>query len=810
MILSNDALAEDVFSSYVRSLAPSGEPSDEALDEVWTEVRRVLRRALQRRGLWDRPPIYVGVSGHEPWTTRETADRRGLPAQAQDALDELATDFYVETFVERLPMLRRYVARGDSIKKLVSLRVRQFLHQRQQASDPLGHRLFQWLRDALQEAVDQQQLQVKGDDVRRRQAKIHNGTVFLLSTSTEQAPTNGQVLPDETVLAAEDALSIAVGRWNDDLLVDWATARGAEVGKMVGRLAARLGGLRETGLQSFTFKALVDVFKRDVRTRLAGLLGDPTETSLEAEALGQLEQRDRIRELGACVEAGVRGGGGQQRTRDQLLKLWRFLEMFALAASDSGLPQGASPKWVAALEEENLPSHRRLSGLLGIRHDRFPTLLARLKDEAQRCLAALGGTGPGSSGESEDETSPDTLANTGAPAGPEASLDAKQNLRHHLKRLTAEAYGPAEASGRTVSSRRDLAASSTVNGPVLGDLYHFESCPEPGVEWLVVEFDDATGDGLVIPADSLSWIGSADVAANDDSALGPLVLRSDLGLWLGLSILTAERRVGAVAATDLERVRSHRRQPPVAVSMAAQEIDLDTEYRDWRRSLEGARNAVARVEGGQIEEPRSVSELPSPEVGAPAVVAVSPEDEERFSIPSEASENNVEPLERVRPQRSRMLWALAASGIAVIAGSALLASWAQQRGLESRLSDLQDAHGALLRELVVERLPQVAVPWLLAPFQATRGETIRFSVPANARSIGLLVTADNGDRIEISDAAGDHVWSAVVDQGDSRDEALIVLPATLMPPGRYQVNIWHGDGLPLNFDLLIEVPRASE
>lgn len=367
-------------ADFVRSLAPDGEPTDHALDALWGNLRRRLRRALQRRGLWDRPPIYLGISGGEAWWSDDRSDDGGVPTGGGDALDEMVTDFYVETFIERLPVLLRYVEQGDDLERVVALRIRQFLHQRQRRNDPLGHALFRWLRDALELATADGRLAIESSGAAARRPKISNDTVFLAGSAASET-------------AGEAALAAAVSRWSNDLLVDWACARGLRMRPLVDRLAGHLAGLGEAGVARFDLKSLLDVFKRDVRQRLADLLGDPAAAEEAPDDALRVEQRDRIRAISGCVEAAIRQGGGQQRTRDQLLALWRFLERFALAA-DEEIARTTSPLSAAVLAQEELPSHRRLSRLLGIRHDRFPALLARLKEEVRHCLDSPAGRDP--------------------------------------------------------------------------------------------------------------------------------------------------------------------------------------------------------------------------------------------------------------------------------------------------------------------------------------------------------------------------------------------------------------------------------
>ncbi len=145
------------------------------------------------------------------------------------------------------------------------------------------------------------------------------------------------------------------------------------------------------------------------------------------------------------------------------------------------------------------------------------------------------------------------------------------------------------------------------------------------------------------------------------------------------------------------------------------EIDVDADYREWRRSLEAARNAVARVYGGSIAAARKVIPMPRP------------------------------------GKRHHRPWAAVASIVVVLGAGAWI--W-----------DLQKESDRLARELEIERQPESTIPSLLAPLGTRRGSTEELVVPPGARSIALLIDAANSDRLEIRDAAGDEVCSPVRQQ----------------------------------------------
>ena len=729
------------FSDFVRSLEPTGEPPDEAMDGLWTALRLRLRRTLQRRGLWDRSPAYLGVLGQAAWTTPVTANRRGFPGAEMDALDELTTDVYVELFVKRLPSLRRYAAGGDNLEKIVRLAVGQLIVERQRQNDRLGYRLYQWLRAALEGALRRRRLHVIAGG-----AKIRNDSVFGFEPRAASEP------------ASEDTLAARVRVWNDELLLRWLTARGPEVRALVEVLEARILELRSAGVETFAFKSLVDALKRDVRGRLASFLGNAAHEAVSEDPLAAAEERQRLDALSACVEAGVSSGGGQQRTREKLLKLWRFLVAFAWSAADPGARRSPDAALAAALAADALPSHRQLSRLLAIRHDRIPALLARLKDEAERCLEPS----PEPVAAPAGVAIPDTLGASAAARGAEVSVDETGDLRQRLKASTAEAF------------RRSVPGVDAGTGPEVGSLYRLEGCLEPGIEWLAVELDEAGGEVLAIPADSLPLLGAADVAVSGEAGTGPLSLRCDFGVWLPARAFAGEWRGATLEATDVDHARELHAAAADAAA-AVSEIDLDPDYQDWRRSLEAACHAVARIYDGHLDV-----EVTATTAGA----------------------GNVVPIDREAYRRPSWRSVAAAASLVLTLG----AGWWTYRSLQERMTELRSERDQLAARLDLELRPESTVPWLLAPPGTRRGSALPLVVPPGARSIALLIDAVAGDRLVIRDAAGDEIFSATLERVDVLNEALVRLPASRMPPGYYGVKLWRDGTVEIDFSMRIERP----
>ncbi len=99
---------------------------------------------------------------------------------------------------------------------------------------------------------------------------------------------------------------------------------------------------------------------------------------------GRLE-RERFLELARKVEECLDDLRVQSRTRKHLLTLWQFLRAFAMAGVED---PAALHRFLPAAEEERVPSYRKLSQLLGIPRDRFPDLLATVREEVERVFRA--------------------------------------------------------------------------------------------------------------------------------------------------------------------------------------------------------------------------------------------------------------------------------------------------------------------------------------------------------------------------------------------------------------------------------------
>ena len=155
---------ESVFTEHVRTLAGRASLNPHRLEELWSALRAALRSELKRRGLWETPPVYLGIYGWESWEAS---------GEKETALEELLAECYSYIFFLRLRSLEAQLKLKENIDGLIFLNIRHFLHERQKEHDPLGSQVFQVLQAAVRAAVAEGDLYVlQGDE------RIRNHTVL--------------------------------------------------------------------------------------------------------------------------------------------------------------------------------------------------------------------------------------------------------------------------------------------------------------------------------------------------------------------------------------------------------------------------------------------------------------------------------------------------------------------------------------------------------------------------------------------------------------------------------------------------------
>jgi hypothetical protein len=336
-----------VFTDYVRALARRGEPPDEReLASLFHALRSALRSELRRRGLWERPPSYLGLVGWQSWDRAAGGE--------QSALDDLAVECYTFIFVDRLRSLQAQLRVKPDIEGLIVLDVRHFVHERQRQHDPLGFRVFEILRAAVRGALERGELHVLDGDPR-----VRNETVLGFGPGGEPPPRPAP---------------------------DLVTARGKRQDELVEGLRRRLPELRGEGFRSFRFSVLLDPLKNDARSRWAALLGQAAGDVVPDEGAGAArsaqpdtgaEERESFDRLVRQVDESLRRLPTDERTRGYLASLWAHLSGQASDPADLAAPDRLS--------------QRKMAGQLGIPRERVPELLATLGRMVEECRA----TGPG-------------------------------------------------------------------------------------------------------------------------------------------------------------------------------------------------------------------------------------------------------------------------------------------------------------------------------------------------------------------------------------------------------------------------------
>ncbi|MCP4662918.1 MAG: hypothetical protein GY856_46595 [bacterium] len=166
-------------------------------------------------------------------------------------------------------------------------------------------------------------------------------------------------------------------------------------------------------------------------------------------------------------------------------------------------------------------------------------------------------------------------------------------LHEELRRQTGEALRR-HASAALWEERRRAAS------PVAGELLLMRETAEHAIEWAVLgSAPDEPQRVLMVPADTVPLVGSADVEVPADDAAGPLSLRCRYGLWRRLGDSDLGPRQGSVAvapeyvAWALEKYRAIAARALVG-SASERDVDTDPEYQEWEEVLALAQGALER------------------------------------------------------------------------------------------------------------------------------------------------------------------------------------------------------------------------
>lgn len=355
----------DVFSDYLRRLMASGEPpGQDDYDEVRGHLRALVITELRRRGLWTSPPDYVGVPAGS-W-------------RDDGALDELVDDAYSYIFVNRLGGMTQQLKVKPNIRGLVSLNVRNFITDRQRKADPLGFRIYNRLRKAIERLLKLGRIFLRGEPVKIEPSdgaapKVDNASVLVFDAGL-------------THVTDPRDLEAPVSRWNDDLMPELVTAEGRSVPEVVEALAENVATLPDDNVQTFRFQHLAKALKDDARCRWQVLWqleretapedGEPNAPQVPYVVPDPTPDWPRFRAVVlACVEQTI-GAVGQALRQRHLWTVWLFLRSSRI---DSETPR-------------EVPNHSQLGRQLDIPRERVGQILNQLKGMVRTCIDSAGST----------------------------------------------------------------------------------------------------------------------------------------------------------------------------------------------------------------------------------------------------------------------------------------------------------------------------------------------------------------------------------------------------------------------------------
>ncbi len=373
------------FTDLVRS-AGEGGVAAERLAEAMAALRVALRSELRRRGLWDKPPSYLGIYGWETWI--QGLARQAPPGEGAASLlgtgplEELLADCYAFIFVDRLRNLKAQLLVKANIDGLVFLGIRNFLYERQKEHDPLGYHLFTVVSAAVDKCLAAGILHLLDGGPR-----IRNATLLGFHPAAASPP-------------RQVDLRSWAGRVADELLPELVTARGERQDELAARVAGRLHELSGEGVEAFRFRDLLDPLKDAVRGRWAAILEGDEQVEIAPDAGAgerawleppgrQYEERERFRALVSCVLEALGRLRAPEKTRAYLSTLWQFLRLHCADPGPGDGQGGADAAGGAGGRRvrPGRPSDRQLAEALRIPREQLPQLFATLGRLVEECRA---------------------------------------------------------------------------------------------------------------------------------------------------------------------------------------------------------------------------------------------------------------------------------------------------------------------------------------------------------------------------------------------------------------------------------------
>ncbi len=263
------------FSSHITRLREGSGPDMELV----TLVCRVMQAKLKARGLWAAPPAFVGCPEIESWF-----DERALQLLALDAIET--------AIVRRLRALCARMDAGDNVDGFVFMNLDNFLTERQRYADPIGYATYQWVMRVLDERVEANVLVVE-DGVCRR-PDMRDGVALDRASL-------GELLSSH---ARWSSLMRCIGRGG--------TEAGVELSALFEHLEAHVAC-------GFRVRDLVGILREEARRWQSLLVEDGAPDEWESAVQRVLQSRQLLTRL----ESEIDRSGGQERRRDDLLRVLR-------------------------------------------------------------------------------------------------------------------------------------------------------------------------------------------------------------------------------------------------------------------------------------------------------------------------------------------------------------------------------------------------------------------------------------------------------------------------------------------------------
>ncbi len=361
--------AATCFTPFVRRLADGHAASDKEIRSLLETLRGALVGALRRRRLWTAPPRFLGVIGHASWTNRYPSSERVL----DDAIGELVADCYLYIFVQRLPRLIAQLAVKSNIDGLVFLNIQHFLHEKQRKHDPLGYRIHGVLRASLQSLIEDGHL------------RILEGPAPIKSRSIVGFQAHGKPVSPQRLAAL-------TAPWANHLAQPMVQARPAALPAIGAQLGESILTLRRHGAEAFVVRDLLQILQRSIREHWASQSIDPGPSAFEhIDGLSvpistvppnhRLEDRSAFESLVSRVGGLIEDLDVKPQTRSYLQVLWAYLGAFADDRPDLLPPSHIpAPYATRGVDDDVLPSHRRLAAMLEIPRHRLSGLFSILCD----------------------------------------------------------------------------------------------------------------------------------------------------------------------------------------------------------------------------------------------------------------------------------------------------------------------------------------------------------------------------------------------------------------------------------------------